>query len=374
MTHEPRKFLIFAKPAIGDILLATPLFRSIRASEPDATIDVMCYPGQEGILEGNPDINSTVVISPKPALRELIATFRRLFRKYDVAITNAADDRVHLYLLLLGKKRISVTLKGGPAWKRWIVDSSVEDGQHLHALLRNNRLGNVLGYPSRYEIRVPRISDSSLSSTSLHAKVGSVGPYAVIHPDARLPYKRWRNEGWSEVIRYLTKQNLYVYVTGGSSAPEREYIDALLEQMPKSVRSLAGKLSLAEAGNLLEGCRIYVGVDTVMSHMAAAVGAPTVALFGPESPIRWGPWPVGYAEDRSPWDGSGTNTVENVRIVQARDPCPSCTVGACVRRRDHDTPCRLMSSIRSDQVIDGIRQMLSLAQRQKDSLGTRSRA
>jgi heptosyltransferase-3 len=164
--------------------------------------------------------------------------------------------------------------------------------------------------------------------------------------------------GWIDVIRYLAGQGIRVYVTGGPAAPEREYIDELLEPVSNSAQSIAGKLRLAEVADLLEHCRIYIGVDTVISHVAAAVGAPTVALFGPESPIRWGPWPIDYTEDRSPWLRTGTNVVNNVRIVQAPAPCPICKPEACKRRRDRGTDCFLMSGISSDQVIDSIQQML----------------
>lgn len=357
MAQESKKFLVFAKPAIGDILLATPLLRSIRASEPEATIDVMCYSGQEGILEGNPDISNVVVVSQKPTLPGLIGMLLPMFRKYDVAITNAADDRAHLYLLILGKKRVSVTLKGGPAWKRWIVDGSVEDDPvYMHALLRNNYLGNLLGYPARYDIRAPCVHGSRFPAAASFVDASKSAPYAVIHPDARLPYKRWTRTGWIDVIKYLAEQGLTVYITGGQSVSEKAYIDELTEHAPRSVRSVAGMLRLAEVADLLRGCQVYLGVDTAISHMAAAVGAPTIALFGPENPVRWGPWPAGYAEDRSPWSSSGSSQRGNVQIVQASDPCRDCRQGACLRLRSEN--CRRMAGISSEQVIDGIRQAL----------------
>ncbi|MDH5501777.1 MAG: glycosyltransferase family 9 protein [Gammaproteobacteria bacterium] len=359
MLRKPRKFLIFAKPAIGDILLATPLMRSIRSAEPDAVIDVMCYPGQEGILEGNPDIDHVVPIKQKPSARELLQLLRRMFRKYDVAITNAADDRVHLYLLFFGKERISVTLKGGPAWKRWIVAGSVQDDpESLHALLRNNNLGNILGFDSNYEIRVPEAKDSRTERPVPPGTAGHDDAYAVIHPDARLPYKRWTQHGWLDVMQYLDSCGLKTYITGGNSSTELEYVRGLMQQVPKSVLSLAGQLRFAEVGDLIRKCRIYIGIDTVNSHLAAATGAPTIALFGPESPVRWGPWPKNYAVDRSPWQSTGTQRVNNVLIIQTKNQCAECRQGDCRRRHHRGIDCPLMTGISSEQVIRGIREML----------------
>jgi heptosyltransferase-3 len=359
MSTRQKKILVFAKPAIGDILLATPLMRSIRQAEPAATIDVMCYPGQDGILEGNPDIDNIVVIPPKPSIRELFALGLRLYRKYDIAITNAADDRVHLYLLFFGKTRVSVTLKDGAAWKRWITKASaLEDSKSLHALLRNNRLGNLLGYESHYEIQLPQHGDMEKAEEVLAGVRRNDSPYAVLHVDARLPYKRWTPAGWCDVLQYFSEQGIACFITGGPSASERDYIAKILSDAPDFARSLAGQLSFADVTELIRGCRIYLGIDTVISHLAAAVGVPTVALFGPESPVRWGPWPKGYAENQSPWHADGTQRINNVLIIQGNKGCDTCVPGDCKGRYDRGMACPLMTGISSERVIAGLRDML----------------
>ena len=360
MSHKPKSFLIFAKPAIGDILLATPLMRSIRAAEPDAVIDVMCYPGQEGILEGNPDVDNIVSISQKPPAAELVNLLRRLFRKYDVAITNAADDRVHLYLLFFGKQRVSVTLKNGPAWKRWVVDASVQEGsEELHALLRNNQLGNLLGYGSNYEVRIPVSESAGRGRSETPARNANADAYAVIHPDARLPYKRWTRHGWLAVMQHLHEMGLKTYVTGGASVAEQNYITSLLQQAPSSVVNLAGRLRFAEVSELIGESQLYVGVDTVNSHLAAATGVPTIALFGPENPVRWGPWPKGFSGNHSPWSAKGTQRIGNVMIIQGNKTCDSCGQYDCQRRHQGSADCPLMTGIDSERVIDGIDDFLN---------------
>ncbi len=88
-----KKILIIARPAIGDVLLATPLVHSIRDRHPNAVIDLLVSDGQEGILEGNKDIDSVITINLRPGFRDMSALVRKLWRKYDVAISNGADDR-----------------------------------------------------------------------------------------------------------------------------------------------------------------------------------------------------------------------------------------------------------------------------------------
>ena len=358
MSRRKKRILLFAKPAIGDILLATPLMRSIRQAEPDVVLDIMCYPGQDAILEGNGDIDNIVIVEKRPGLRESIQMLGRLFRKYDLAITNAADDRVHLYLLFLGKARVSVTLTGGAAWKRWITKASVvEGGDDVHALLRNNQLGELLGYPGLFRLTLP-CADAGQPSPLLAQLQNQPTPYAVIHPEARLPYKRWTVEGWRQTIAHLSAFGLRVFLTGGGGSEEQRYHDAILSEAPASASSVSGNFSFGETSALIAGCSLYAGIDTVNSHIAAAHGVPTVALFGPEKPARWGPWPRGLETTETPWRNSGTQRIDNVLIIQGSAECRTCRQGACHKRRDRGTGCPLMESITVEQVRDGIDSML----------------
>jgi heptosyltransferase-3 len=128
----------------------------------------------------------------------------------------------------------------------------------------------------------------------------------------------------------------------------------MMESMPASVTSLSGKLRFAEASELISKCRIYVGIDTVNSHIAAAHGVPSVVLFGPESPYRWGPWPAGLISASSPWNSAGSQQQLNVTVVQSDTGCATCRQGDCNRRHNRGSDCALMTGIKSDQVIQAI--------------------
>ena len=354
-----KKILIFAKPAIGDVLLATPLIHSIRDRHPDAIIDLMVTCGQEGILEGNRDIDTVLAVAPRPGIRDHCALVRTLWRKYDVAISNGADDRAFFFLWLFGKKRVAVSLKNSAAWKHWITYASVMDETVTHALLRNNALGNLLGYESCYTVFPPRIDEKTSDATPLQDLINCGSRFAVLHLDARLPYKRWRTDGWSEVARFLVADGIKVYLTGGSGEIEREYLRSVMDAMPASTVDLSGKLRFAEVSELIANCAIYVGIDTVNSHIAAAQGAQTVVLFGPGDPRRWGPWPKGFESSASPWKSNGSQRIGNVMIVQAEAACDNCEKGKCIKERSREADCPSMMNITSQQVIDGISEMLA---------------
>jgi heptosyltransferase-3 len=127
--------------------------------------------------------------------------------------------------------------------------------------------------------------------------------------------------------------------------------------MPAPVTDLSGRLRFAEVTELLSRCAVYVGTDSVTTHMAAAAGVPTVALFGPESSRVWGPWPRGYAGPQSPWSG-GDQQVGNVYLLQSDVSCPTCRQGHCLRRSERDRRCTLMQTLGSEKAIRAIRSIL----------------
>ena len=102
-----------------------------------------------------------------------------------------------------------------------------------------------------------------------------------------MPSKRWSDESWIELARTLSSWGLNIVCTGSAedAEPARRISSAL--ESPAIV--LAGELSLRETISVVEDCRLFVGPDTGMTHVAAAAGVPTVAIFGPTNPRRYGP-------------------------------------------------------------------------------------
>ena len=87
-----------------------------------------------------------------------------------------------------------------------------------------------------------------------------------------------------------------IVVTGAPDARERELVDEILSLVPErcrlSVANLTSALSLGELSALTRDARAFVGVDSAPMHIAAAMGTPVVALFGPSGDVEWGPWQV----------------------------------------------------------------------------------
>lgn len=118
------------------------------------------------------------------------------------------------------------------------------------------------------------------------------GPYAVLHLCGKYSDKDVSQMVWNRLARHLTSTGLRLAFTGGGGEEEGKRIADVVRLLPKgSYRNFSGALSFGQTAELLRRAALYVGVDTSTTHVAAAVGVPVLALFGPTSACRWGPAP-----------------------------------------------------------------------------------
>ena len=111
------------------------------------------------------------------------------------------------------------------------------------------------------------------------------GSYAVLHPGASSPTRRWPVERYAAVGDALAADGLRVVVTGVPH--EREVTTALVAAMRAPAVDLTGATGLGGLAALLRDCAVLVGNDTGSAHLAAAVGARSVTVFLPGDPVRW---------------------------------------------------------------------------------------
>ena len=117
---QPR-ILVVALRRLGDVLLTTPLIRSLKRAWPDAAIDVLVFAGTEGILAGNPDIASVITMAERPAAGESLALMRRLWRRYDLALSTQSGDRPTLFAWGSGRRSVGfVDAQGTMARLKWL--------------------------------------------------------------------------------------------------------------------------------------------------------------------------------------------------------------------------------------------------------------
>lgn len=339
LTEIPVRVLVIVTRRIGDVLLTAPLIRSIKDAWPSVHIDLLVFKGTEDVLARNPDIDR-IVVAPRSGHGSFI---RQLWRKYDLAISTSPSDRPTLYAWLAGKTRIGVMtddLKS--AWKRALLSASVPfDNLDSHTVVQNLHLADLLGVPRRFETPIEWSAQDEAAIAGVFPEFGRT-KFAVLHLYPKFTYKMWPLEQWRALARWLNARGLTVALTGSGDKEEKDYVSRFAATVSPSPVNLAGRLDFGQLALLLNRAALYVGPDTVTTHLAAAMGAPTVALFGPSNPVKWGPWPRGYEAEVSPYTMRGTQFVGNVALVQGAGACVPCLQEGCARHVMSESVCLQM--------------------------------
>ncbi len=328
---QPRTILVVVTRRIGDVLLATPLIRSLKRAWPEASVDVLVFEGTQGVIEDYADVRRILQIPPRPGLLRHLAFVLRLARRYDVALSLVPGDRPTFYAYVAGRWRAGLLLPTKKeSWKRRFLHRWIAfDERNTHTVAMHLALAGAIGIAPQREIAVSW-SDREAREVDALLGAGRV-PYAVLHPFPKFNYKMWRTEGWIEIASWLDERGYRSVISGGPDAQEVSYAGELARAMPQGTLNLAGRLTLGGTGCLLARAALYVGPDTAVTHMAAALGTPTVALYGPTNPVKWGPWPRGYDGSGNPWRRLGSQRSGNVFLLQGAGACVPCHLEGCDR-------------------------------------------
>ncbi|MGQ0654644.1 MAG: glycosyltransferase family 9 protein [Betaproteobacteria bacterium] len=270
------KLLLAKLNHLGDTLLLTPTVRALRQKYPDARIDVVVRPGCEAVLEGNHDISNVVTSD---------AALGRVFgQRYDYAFDLSNSDRAKVLIALSAAKVRAINeWHAELGWKRAVFNRFTHfEWAREHQVLRDYRaVADVIDIP---EVG-PLVLDTSVEVPA------PAGPYAVVHPVSRWAFKEWLPDRWALLADRLARQHgLQVVFSSGPAPRERAYVQSILNLSSQRHGTTGGELTLRQLGRLIRGARLFAGVDTVAMHIAAAVQAPVVALFGPSSEWSWRPW------------------------------------------------------------------------------------
>lgn len=352
--------LVICTRRIGDVLLATPVVRSIKSAYPDAAIDMLVFEGTQDVIAANPDIRRILTIAERATTGAQLTMVRLLWRRYDVALSLIGGDRPIMYACVAGRYRIGTM---GPYnnswWKRRLLNAWVPfDRIGTHTVAMNLRLLEPLGVERFSTPVVAWTRADEDAAQRLFRGVGNNQRYAVLHVSPKFAYKMWTAAGWAELGRWLMNQGVTAVVAGGDEPNERMYCEDVARQLPEGSVNLAGQMGLPALGYLLSRATVYVGTDTAVSHMAAAVGIPTVVLFGPSNPVKWGPWPKDFPPDGgSPWKTKGSQRQGNVLLLQGEGDCVPCYAEGCGHHINSLSDCLQKLSV--DRVIHAVETMLA---------------
>ena len=284
------RILIIKPSSLGDVVHALPTVNLIRRRFPDAHISWLINDALTSLLNHSPIINE-VIGFPRHQYARLPALAGRLREnRFDIVIDLQGLLRSGLMTWLTRAPR-RIGLSDAREGARFFYNEIV-DVPHAHAVDRCLCAARHLGCESA-PIEFP---------LGVSAPIKSEGLIAV-NPSARWETKLWGNDNFAELVRRLPRDRV---VLTGSSA-ERDSV----EQIAQGNRNLAGQTDLFQLAELYRRCAVVITNDSGPMHVAAAVGTPVVAIFGPTDPALTGPY--------------GNHHV----VLRAGIPCSPCFKGHC---------------------------------------------
>ena len=303
MRNNPKRILLIKPSSLGDIIHALPTLAAIRRTFPEARIEWLVKQEWAPILYHHPMLNDVIEVEFSVAkLLGLIGPLRA--RRFDIVVDLQGLLRTGVLSWLTGARRrvgFSDAREGSP-W--FYTEHIVGPMRDMHAVDRYLRLASALGAKvSQPEFVLPDSPDEESRSQTLFTKVGLDGASNVIGiaPSARWVTKRWAAESFAAVADQLQHEGLHKVVFIGATQEKHE-IAKVKQAMKTDSADLTGLTTVGDLPAVMRRLRLLITNDSGPMHVAAAVGIPVVAVFGPTSPACTGPYGDGHAVLTSPVD------------------------------------------------------------------------
>lgn len=303
-SHPVARILVIKFRHHGDMLLTTPVIRSLKAAWPDATVDVLLYEETRAMLTHHPDIHQVYAIDrtwKKQGIRfqvsqewQLLKTLRK--QRYDLVVNLADQWRSALITRFTGapvRLGFDFPKRQGALWRRChshLVPT--ETHNTLHTVEQNMSLLAPLKLPSTDTTVGMYYAESD--RLKVREQINGATKYIVVQPTSRWFFKCWSEEKMAAVIQSLQNDGHTIVLTSGPDKKELAMVSQIegLLSSRQNVISLAGQLTLNQLAALIDEAGLFIGVDSVPMHMAAALQTPCIALFGPSKLVFWRPWQV----------------------------------------------------------------------------------
>jgi len=361
----PQSILIINNRLIGDVVLTTPLVDILATEYPGVAIDFLVNRGTGEFLEKDLRVRQVVYSDKWKSGKESSGSYlTKLFRNYDLAISLNYSDRAGIATVVAGRKvRIGYydsRKKISQLWRKLLFSHALpyQDGQHVALICRD--IAQVLGFqPEKLRVRIMWDADDDSVVASLFAAAQVQNGYFVIHPFARWKYKYWDTNRFAELSDMVARTfNLIPVWSSSPDAHEKELLVSSSQKCQVRPILVPGTLTLNQMACLLQNAKLYIGLDTAISHIAASTGVPMVALYGPTEMWRWHPWDNESSVTGPETAGTSRGTFRSGSIVAMQAACEHYP---CIRphcyREGLENPC--MMALSASDVFREISMLLS---------------
>ncbi|MGA2781571.1 MAG: glycosyltransferase family 9 protein [Smithella sp.] len=290
-----RKILVIQLGDIGDVVWAIPAFWSLKAAFPQAGLSVLVRNPNGDLLLDDPHVDKIFQVDQQSVFRglQLLKNLRR--EKFDLLFDLRADDRGAFISFVSGARMRAALYYHGLFWRNRAFTHLVDPPPVKEKILgaAEQSLKIIRAFAIKETISTPQIFvfeklKGKISALLTEEKVETKHGWISINPFSRWPYKEWDMDKWRQIALFIgQKYKMPTIITG--SAAEKKRADALVATSLFPIYNMAGKTTLREVAALLQMSRLHIGVDSAAPHIAAAVGTPTITIYGPSDWRDWAP-------------------------------------------------------------------------------------
>ena len=325
----PDKVLVVRLGAIGDVVNAQVVANAIKETRPGAFVGWVVHELARPLVEGHPSIDRVHVWRRGTGLKGMRAVAKELRREhYELALDLQRIAKSGLLARLSGAQRVLGFDRARSKELGWIWSSErIAPGRPgTHMLEWYLEFAEHLGLARPRVLH--RLPHDEAAERWAQAESASLGvPPVLINLGASKPLNRWPPERFGLLSAVLARElGAPVGLTGGPGDADLVGCARAAAGEGAIARSWVGATSLLQLAELARRARWFVSCDSGPMHLAAAVGAPVVALFGPADPARTGPWGAGHRVVRSPsgrMEDLSVETVLEAALECARPGTPS---------------------------------------------------
>ena len=316
------------------MVLLTPALRALKNAYPESNLTLLLRSRVADLMETHPYVDTCIVdTKDRGRYRSLRGLVRRIREAaFDVAVVLHPTSFRNALLPFLA--RVPIRVGTNVSGRGMLLTASCKDDTSVHEVhryLRVLRLLNINASPDFLEFWHTDADREMIQDLLSVEGVSSTDRLVALNLGTTWRTKRWDITNFTEVIQQIAHLAPAVRIVLTGSSNELALVEALPTSLP--VINFVGKTSILQLGALLERCEVCLTCDSGPMHIAAAVGTPTVALFGPTDPVRHRPYSNGH------------------EVVEKSVSCRPCYKRTCQRQ---DTPHLCMKEISIGEVVNAL--------------------